>query len=432
MIEYVHQMNRNYVKITKEDNCEIDYGIKMVENNKIEGLLPVTVTDINNRFSCLYDISGQISLIEKYMTKEFSGEDIAYIIGFIAEMIKRMENYMLDPDMIIFHPEYVFCDVSTGEWSLIYSCGEKKLVRNGLRQLFEFILERLDHKDQNAVITGYGMYKRVCREEIPIDRIFDKTEELVKQSVRSDTNAEYVLEEKVNEKVMPMVVSQEQEFGEVHRSIIGIWLDKKLYLTGAIAGGIGLLLSIFVLLIPAFSGQSGQGKAGRIMIAVIIMILFLCLSAFGAYMYFIDKRKETIVTQNIEVPCVINNPVVSVTEEKSTMEECKTMLLSQTKRTKLRLISNLRGEEKDYDITDTPVGLGSGNQADILLQYEGISRVHARISREGDMLFLKDMNSTNGTWVNDRQLSIYELCPIKDGDVIRLAATSFEVIDTGL
>lgn len=439
MIEYVHQMNRNYVKITKEEANEINYGIRMVENNKIEGLLPLKIVDINNKFSCLYDISGQISLEEKYETTEFSGEDVAYIIEFIKNMISRMESYMLDLDGIIFNPKYVFCDVGTGAWNLIYGYSELGGARSGLRELFEFILERLNHKDQTAVVSGYGLYKRVCREEIPIDRLFDGTGELAQFITSKDNGLEFSLNEKKNSTVMPARMEEQKEILR-QATPAGLKIsDKKIFLYGTVAGAICLLLTFIFFMVPSISKfRAGEAMIGQVVMAAMVTLVFMGMVGFGVFMYMNTNPQPVIVTEPVEVPCVISNPVVYATSPVGVSKEPvytdkqeeRTMLLSATPRTKIRLLSKNRGGDVEYDIVDTPVSLGSGNQADILLEYEGISRIHARISKEGSMLFIKDMNSTNGTWVNERQLSIYELCPIKDGDIIRLAATSFEIIDT--
>lgn len=50
----------------------------------------------------------------------------------------------------------------------------------------------------------------------------------------------------------------------------------------------------------------------------------------------------------------------------------------------------------------------------------GVSRQHASIQRSRDGYTLCDMESTNGTWVNDRRLKPYEDYPLKSGDLIRL------------
>ncbi len=46
--------------------------------------------------------------------------------------------------------------------------------------------------------------------------------------------------------------------------------------------------------------------------------------------------------------------------------------------------------------------------------------MHARISKEDDAYYIKDLNSTNGTVVDGKELSCFELCRIKAGSKIIL------------
>jgi len=50
----------------------------------------------------------------------------------------------------------------------------------------------------------------------------------------------------------------------------------------------------------------------------------------------------------------------------------------------------------------------------------GVSRQHAALIPVGDGLFLTDLGSTNGTWVNGDYLDPGERCPLSAGDVIEL------------
>ena len=86
-------------------------------------------------------------------------------------------------------------------------------------------------------------------------------------------------------------------------------------------------------------------------------------------------------------------------------------------------------EIREYAILEDVVTIGS-SQADLIINEPEISRIHARISREGELLFIKDMNSTNGTWVNEHKLEVYEVCPVRHKDIIKLADIKFELIDT--
>lgn len=56
-----------------------------------------------------------------------------------------------------------------------------------------------------------------------------------------------------------------------------------------------------------------------------------------------------------------------------------------------------------------------------------ISRIHARITKEGQAYYLEDLNSTNGTWADQMQLDPYELFPLEDGIRITFASVEYEV-----
>lgn len=64
--------------------------------------------------------------------------------------------------------------------------------------------------------------------------------------------------------------------------------------------------------------------------------------------------------------------------------------------------------------------VGRGAEADFLLDDDGISRTHARVLVGVDgRMKVKDLKSTNGTFVNDKKVDVHNL---EDGDRIRLGA----------
>jgi hypothetical protein len=65
--------------------------------------------------------------------------------------------------------------------------------------------------------------------------------------------------------------------------------------------------------------------------------------------------------------------------------------------------------------------LGSGHGNDIVLDADSeVSREHAVILHRNDTFHLADRLSTNGTWVNDREVPANGTVPIEDRDRIRL------------
>lgn len=443
MIEFTREMNRNYVKILpEEESKKPDYCMKMVENNPVKGLLKLTTLCVNDKVSCLYEISGRISLYEKYAAREFSAADMEYIIGFLRGMIQEMERFMLDPDGLLLDPKYIFCGIGTGEWELVYSTCFGEGIQRGLKGLFEFILNRLDHKEQKAVLIGYALYKRVCQEEMQLGQIFEPVQELI-PAIRkeSDQVIEYEETEKVYDEIMPERITQERE-RESYR----------LYMAGCgAAAGVALIIFGAVIIPAVLRLRAGTGGAGGLVFGVVVFALMLSVAAVSAYMVLSGKRNPAgIVPETADIPysrirlrisgqkrnegqadilCKTRFGEAGKKEPEEGADDCQTVLLCGKEYARLvRLDSG--NAVREYFLEDSPLCLGSGSQADIVLEDEGISRIHARISKEGEMLFIKDMNSTNGTWVNDRRLTVYELCPVKNGDIIKLAGSRFELFDT--
>ena len=70
-------------------------------------------------------------------------------------------------------------------------------------------------------------------------------------------------------------------------------------------------------------------------------------------------------------------------------------------------------------------GRGRGD-VEIQLEDPFASSRHARISREGAVVVIEDLGSTNGTYLNDEPLSGPQ--PLHDGDRIRIGDSEFSYL----
>lgn len=418
MIEFVRELNRSYLKITQGAEAAEGYSMRMVENNMIDGLLPVRREIVNNNVSYLYDISGRLPLEEKYIKKEFSAEDIAVVAGFIKEIVCTTERYMLDVNGVLFDIKYIFCGINDSTWSFVYNSGLSSDAREGIKKIFEYILSRLDHRDSNAVILGYGLYKRVCRDEINLQRVFDNLDEFADKDKAEperlgggQNTAEYDGEPTLQygqnirtySGVAPETVNEEKEKKLPDKKYILTW--------AAVTVGASVLAGLVLGLTAAFAACAACVAAALVCFAIKLK----------------GPSWEKIVTSEVRLPYEVETPEIIVHRESE--PEGATVVISSEQRVCLRRVSSSGQAGEEYVLMED-VGIGSGAAADVIIKDSGISRLHAKISREGNMYFIKDMNSTNGTWVNGHRLSVYELCPLKNGDMIKLAGSSFELIDT--
>lgn len=81
------------------------------------------------------------------------------------------------------------------------------------------------------------------------------------------------------------------------------------------------------------------------------------------------------------------------------------------------------GKAKVYEITDELI-IGRDEKCHVVIEDAYSSQVHARVFRRGDDLFIEDMGSTNGTYLNRRKVT--GTVPVARGDRGRIGKTELE------
>lgn len=76
--------------------------------------------------------------------------------------------------------------------------------------------------------------------------------------------------------------------------------------------------------------------------------------------------------------------------------------------------------DRSWKMSRVLVTFGRREDCDLVLTSHRISRIHAQLMKTNDKYFLRDMGSTNGTWLNGERIS-KETRQLKDGDIIDLA-----------
>jgi diguanylate cyclase (GGDEF)-like protein len=82
-----------------------------------------------------------------------------------------------------------------------------------------------------------------------------------------------------------------------------------------------------------------------------------------------------------------------------------------------------------YPLRDRQLVLGRCDESDIKLQDHSVSRRHAKIEPMAEGYYVQDLQSTNGTFVNDRQIDGPSL--LQDGDYLRVGNCIYRYLAGG-
>ena len=83
------------------------------------------------------------------------------------------------------------------------------------------------------------------------------------------------------------------------------------------------------------------------------------------------------------------------------------------------LVKAPQGGTREYEMTRTPFTIGRKQDNDLCLDDPAVSGHHARIVQIQEVLFLEDLKSTNGSFVNEQKIDRRQL---QDADSLRFGA----------
>ena len=74
---------------------------------------------------------------------------------------------------------------------------------------------------------------------------------------------------------------------------------------------------------------------------------------------------------------------------------------------------------RKHSLDNPSLTLGRSNKCDIQIDQESVSRAHSRIINAGRSVRIRDLGSTNGTYVNEEHIGQNGKRELKDGDKLR-------------
>jgi hypothetical protein len=86
--------------------------------------------------------------------------------------------------------------------------------------------------------------------------------------------------------------------------------------------------------------------------------------------------------------------------------------------------SEVLAPQTRFDLKDGATSMGRSSTSDVVLKSDDYaSGRHAQLTRHGGLLYVEDLGSTNGTFVNGRKT--VGATPVRNGDYVRIGSTTF-------
>lgn len=451
--EYKRDMNHNYLILYGEDEINTDsYQVRMLVGNVIPSLLKCRIQGMDGRFLVYFDITSKQALSVLYEEKKMGVEDLRLIFGGFVKAMEDAAEYLMNPGQFIISPEYIYTDIEKQE---IYFCmmpGYEKDIKEQFQFLTEYILPKIDHQDQDAVILGYGVYKRAMEDSFHLEHIKEELYKTQGQQGTTTTKAEQMKTES----------EQRQESEDFNLEEEGFWENEEInqefvrdgekskrlsppQKTGVIVLAAILLCGIAATTLMGYLPYLETGTIlGIIIVLVACVMLFVYVSKIkkkpGALRQGREEERDkpkgitgkvptdqTDQSQNTIKSVVksTNKPVVKSSQLHADYGE--TVVLSAGAVSgPASLVSKEPGELATIYINEDLTVIGKLETAcDAVISLPTVSRIHAKIKKKEDAYYLTDMNSRNGTAVNGRLLLPDEEYQLEPEDEVDFAQARY-------
>ena len=375
--EFIRSLHCNYERVLLDKKPEEKkYQYCILSRGGIKGLLSCSLRYLNGLAYLYYDITSKQNIMQLYDKHCITREWLKDFIWSLRQIQMELERFLLNEQNIVWYPEQIFQDLEQNIFSFLYIPyyeGEKSFLK-----LLSFLVEHIDYEDEMLVECVYKMYEQYERNgEIYLQaQIFEDVKMLDKDEEKAFPNMQKAGEAKEEAERREIkqrdTETREMEQGgmelgegnnkrEEKRGFWSLWGDRKRQARQ---------------MRDDYRENMQEAMRGYAVAEETVYEV----EEYGRTIYIEEKDEEIKVIHKIYTP-------------------------------EGRLLAQL-------DSATLTIGKKKG-EVDICLEDMSVSRIHAKIIKEEEDIYLEDMNSTNGTYKNGLRLQPYEKRRLEEGDEIK-------------
>ncbi len=459
-VSYQRELYRSRMccELEKEESS-YGYPLQMCLRNSIPGLLPCSAELMDGRTYLCWDITSRNSL------KELSGggftlELLERVLRAVYAVMQELDGYLISSGYLVLLPEQIYLDASRKKVEFICDYGDEASFQTGMMKLAEYVLAGIDHKDQEQMRLGYGLYRLAVqenfsrgefqyllfvrkRQEEPSlpggavsERRFGRDTVYTEASVRGEMELSEIPPEDTTtgeterQKILDSFFRDDEEIKQGIREYLPLY---------------ALLAAVAVLGLEIFFYFRNGRHIHPGWLACGFLLTAICTGAacIGQHIKGKEKtedsRKEKSSSEDekehvnsgghrrTDIAGPVSQSMPPLRENGFDGETTVLQNPQACGEEKLLAILEAMGQHGGrFTIPSAGAVLGKlPEAADIILPSPAVSRIHARIICRGEEYFVQDLNSRNGTCINGRPLVSQQFEQLKEQDEISFADLSY-------
>ena len=432
---FERNMNHNYMILNQpnffhEQEEEQDYRVRMLLDNKIEGLLPVSGRTVNGESKYYYEINSLQSMDRVYAKEELDYQQLCTLLQGCIHLYDSLEEYLLDGSQVILKPEYIYLNMDSMEPYFVYFPEYESNARDSFASFIEELLRKVDHTDEQAVMLAYQVY-RYTRNTNYVLREITQMMEQTKEGIPPQQQTPYESEDSYRQEphyddwdsisyTSPSPV-EEQEEPKSENHTANVNTEKRdlkkavmcFILTGIAAA---LLAGCKVAGLYPLDEKQILYLYGAVSMSVMAGVIFLaCHFKKKNRMKEIQELQEDSLLEKHEL---VEYP--SYRPEERTYEEAHSW--------EPYLSGRVNGEDITIRLDNLPLTIGKmTGRVDYVISDSTVSKIHARIEERNGAIYVEDLNSTNGTLRNGSMIGMNEPVLLQVGDELTIGRVNLRV-----
>lgn len=417
--EYERDDFGSYLAVKVKDSCKIiNYQVEMLTNNEIPGLLPVIIRKKENETYLYYNITSKISLLQLLSRIRITKEKYINIMQQISKTILTGRNFLLYGKCFLIDENYIYINPETNDIYLLYLPISGNIL----------IDEDIEPALRNFVIRMMVNFVEID-EECSGDSYIQKLLSHTKKDTFNVENFNRFLNRLANEGAYPLNMelnasNEESDVLNEESNELKNVSEEERKKTNILASFARIFKNIFRSGSKPVCAQNTDDTSSA------------------------NENGSSIKDEN-------DNAMGSYDDGDITDYCGNTVLLTQVKQSRafLKKIPESRIKRVE-DITDTDMNIEMANDViygdmdmeiinidkcdfligrlqshvDYVIKNNAVGKIHAQIISRDDKYYIKDLNSKNGTYINEERIVSNTEYEIKSGDRITFANSQYVFI----